>query len=192
MFIKDTIKLFIHTYQRQNHVGEYFISLHNQYPATTKLAVHTENSQYVYFNENETDFEKTLNRSKKTTLTEWFEANKNYPDTRYLKYMDFPDAYTWNVSELKWTKRKKKNNTMGRMRFIPANDSNEYNLRLLLTHVKGSLSFEDIRTVNNIIYATYKEAAIAHELLEDDTEFDKCLEEAVEIQTGKQLRDLYS
>lgn len=106
--------------------------------------------------------------------------------------MDFTDAYTWNVSTKKWTKRKKKNNTLGRMRFIPPNDTEDYYLRLLLTHVKGSLSFEDVRTVNNIIYDTYKEAAIAHELIEDDTEFDKCLEEAVEIQTGKQLRDLYS
>lgn len=106
--------------------------------------------------------------------------------------MDFTNAYTWNVSTKKWTKRKKKNNTLGRMRFIPPNDTEDYYLRLLLTHVKGSLSFEDVRTVNNIIYDTYKEAAIAHELIEDDTEFDKCLEEAVEIQTGKQLRDLYS
>ena len=39
---------------------------------------------------------------------------------------------------------------------------------------------------------TFKEACIAHNLLQDDTEWQKCLEEGAQIQTGKCLRQLFA
>ena len=44
-------------------------------------------------------------------------------------------------------------------------------MRQLLGVVSGPRSFEHLRTVNNIVYGTYKEACIARGLLEDDQEW---------------------
>ena len=95
-----------------------------------------------YFNEKQTNVNAILEKSSKTSLTEWFIANKNYPETRHLKYTDFTDSYVWNNNLKEWSIRKQ-SNTMSRMFFVPANDSELYYLRLLLTHVSGALSFED-------------------------------------------------
>ncbi len=65
-------------------------------------------------------------------------------------------------------------------------------LRLLLTHVTGATSFDDLKTVNNIKLATFKEAAYALELLVNDEEYNQCLIEASEIKSGKQLRILFA
>ncbi len=143
-----------------------------------------------YFNEKQTNVNAILEKSSKTSLTEWFIANQNYPETRHLKYTDFTDSYVWNNNLKEWSIRKQ-SNTMSRMFFVPANDSELYYLRLLLTHVSGALSFEDLRTINSVEFKTYKKAAIAYDLLQDDQEFYKCLKEAAEIQTGQQLRNLF-
>ena len=58
--------------------------------------------------------------------------------------------------------------------------------------MSGSTSFDDLKTVNTIKFDTFKQAALAHGLIEDDTHHNKCLYEAAEIKTGKQLRDLFS
>jgi hypothetical protein len=57
--------------------------------------------------------------------------------------------------------------------------------------VKGAISFEDLRTVDGIVHATFKQACIARGLLEDDQEWIQCLQEASHMQTGSQLRNLF-
>ena len=55
-------------------------------------------------------------------------------------------------------------------------------LRLLLTHVAGSTSFMDLRTVNGVVYDTYRGAAMALGLLETNNHLQETLEEAMESQ----------
>ena len=69
-----------------------------------------------------------------------------------------------------------------------ANDSEQFYLRLLLIAVKGATSFEALRTVNNQLKPTFKEAYIALGLLTDDNEWHQCLGEAGIMATGHQLR----
>jgi hypothetical protein len=64
-------------------------------------------------------------------------------------------------------------------------------LCLLLTAVKGATSFEYLRTVDNVVYGSFKEACFARGLLEDDREWIQCLEEASAMQTGSQPRSLF-
>ena len=64
-------------------------------------------------------------------------------------------------------------------------------LRTLLTAIKGAISFEDLRTVNGHICATYREACLMHGLLEDDSEWRVCLQEAGDMASGCQLRNLF-
>ena len=117
--------------------------------------------------------------------------NIKHIETRNLKYSDFSDKYVWNKDTKNWTQRKK-DITIGRMVFVSPTEGEKYYLRLLLTHVPGVTSFTDLRTIKNIIYPTFKEACIEYGLLGDDKEFDLCIKEAAEIQTGYELRHLFA
>ena len=75
---------------------------------------------------------------------------------------------------------------------VQLSEGERYYLRTLLTHVKGSTSFNDLKTVNGYICRTFKEACICLSLLQDDNEWDACLLEASAIQSGKQLRHLFA
>ncbi len=64
-------------------------------------------------------------------------------------------------------------------------------MRTLLTKVKGVVSFEALRTINGVVHDTFKLACIALGLYDSDDEWDACLEEAIGMQTGAQLRSLF-
>ena len=67
-------------------------------------------------------------------------------------------------------------------------EEERYYLRLLLLHVKGATSSEDLKTVNNIVHPTFKEAAIAMGLVLNDDVWEKTLQDGVLLQMPKQLR----
>ncbi|KAG1501484.1 hypothetical protein G6F53_011072 [Rhizopus delemar] len=64
-------------------------------------------------------------------------------------------------------------------------------LRLLLTVVRGPTSFESLKTVNGVVYSTFREACQALHLIEDDQEWFKCFSETVEFVSGSSLRSLF-
>lgn len=47
----------------------------------------------------------------------------------------------------------------------------------MLGHITGATAYEDLRTVNGHVYNTFHEAAKEFGILEDDTEYEKCLQE---------------
>jgi hypothetical protein len=62
-------------------------------------------------------------------------------------------------------------------------------LRMLLYFVPGAT---ELRIVNGKNMPTFKEASIGHNFLQDDTEWEKCLEEGAAVQTGRCLRQLFT
>jgi len=58
--------------------------------------------------------------------------------------------------------------------------------------VKGAQSFEDVRTVDSIIYDTFEAPARAHKLIESDEHIINCLDEAVFLKIPNQLRNLFA
>ena len=78
------------------------------------------------------------------------------------------------------------------MIFVSPSEGERYFLRMLLNHVTGATCYQDIKTFNNIIHDTFKEACIARGILGDDNEWHLCLQEAAEIQTGVELRNLFA
>ena len=62
-----------------------------------------------------------------------------------------------------------------------------YALRLLLNHVRGPTSFEDIRTVDGVLHDSFQDAAVALELVKDDTMWIECMREANDSQTNIHL-----
>jgi hypothetical protein len=90
--------------------------MHTQYPSVYPLAVHLENEQNVFFEDDDT-IEDTIHISKKTTLTEWLNNKKECSDGRHLMYSDYCDMFVWNKNDKNWSKRKN-NTAIGRMVFV--------------------------------------------------------------------------
>jgi hypothetical protein len=141
-------------------------------------------------------------RLQKTTLTEFFTANKRAEtaapgpptgenDCRKLLYQQFPTKMTWDHSLRRWNLRKRKGGTIGRMYFVGPSGGERFYLRLLLTVVKGPTSFEDLRTFDGVLHDNFKSACIARGLLDSDEQWDRSLAEAALWQTGSQLRELF-
>ena len=72
------------------------------------------------------------------------------------------------------------------------NQGERFYLRLLLLHVPGATSFRDLRTVDDVVFDTFRGAALVRELLEDDTVWVKCMEEAATVQMPVALRNLFA
>ncbi|XP_021714884.1 ATP-dependent DNA helicase PIF1-like [Chenopodium quinoa] len=62
---------------------------------------------------------------------------------------------------------------------------------MLLNIIKGPTCFQDIRTVDGIICATYKETCYFLGLLDGDNEWNEVLKEAATWSNAPQLRELY-
>ena len=125
-----------------------------------------------------------------TTLTAYFKANAQHPQARTILYQDFPAKFRWNVKTHKWTPRAR-GLAIGRMYFVSVKAGERFYLRLLLTAIKGATSFQDLSTVDGVVYPTFRQACLARGLLDDDNEWHLCLTEGRAMATGYQLRMLF-
>ena len=73
---------------------------------------------------------------------------------------------------------------IGRLYMVQPSKGERYYLRILLTHVKGDTNFDDLKSVNGYSCRSFKEACIYLGLLQNDAEWDACLREASQLQTG--------
>jgi len=72
----------------------------------TRLAVHELGMHMVVYNDNANIFEIVNNeQNQKTKLTEYFQANIDYPLAREATYMDIPSVFTWTNGTKKLTIR---------------------------------------------------------------------------------------
>uniref|UniRef100_A0A6N2L014 Uncharacterized protein n=1 Tax=Salix viminalis TaxID=40686 RepID=A0A6N2L014_SALVM len=80
-------------------------------------------------------------------------------------------VYSGNESLLnkQWSTRTK-GFSLGRLTYVHPTPGELYFLRLLLSHVKGVLSFDDLRKVSGVLYPTFKLACKSLGLLGDDKE----------------------
>ena len=130
------------------------------------VAVHLENGQRVYFTE-QTAVSSATSDPPKTTLTEFFALCEIDNFAQTLLYADMPQYYTWRNKS--WSRRKqgsdvldfpnvKKAHVIGRIYMINLRQGECFYLRLLLTHVRGPQSFNDLRTVNGDLCSSFHEA----------------------------------
>ena len=168
-------------------------------PMVMKLQIHLENKQSVLFEEDD-DPHVILDKFSKTHLTQFFETNRKDERAHGILYPDFPKYYTWETKGGKKWKRRVRNMTgsadddddddgpksscIGRVPIVTLNNWTRENffLRLLLYHVPGPTSFENLRTVKidgqNIVCNTYQEACIKLGLTENDYEAEEAMEQA--------------
>jgi hypothetical protein len=79
---------------------------------------------------------------KSTTLIGWLNLNKNKETKSPYSHSETSIHYVWNGKQ--WNKRIKYLLVIGRMYHVSSFDGERYYLRLLLLHVIGAKSFEDI------------------------------------------------
>ena len=66
-----------------------------------------------------------------------------------------------------------------------------YYLRLLVNEIEGARNYEEIRTINGVVYSTYKEACFALGILEDDSEWSNALRQVTQWAIDTQLRQFF-
>jgi hypothetical protein len=79
----------------------------------------------------------------------YFKAHTKYPAACELLYQDIPLKFTWN-------KAKRICFCLGRMYYAHPSSGECFFLHLLLTAVKGAISFEHLCTVDDVVYAHSK------------------------------------
>ncbi|XP_022841953.1 uncharacterized protein LOC111365646 [Olea europaea var. sylvestris] len=90
-----------------------------------------------------------------------------------------------------WSPRKKQN-VIGRIVVANLFEGERYFLRVLLNHVKGPKSFQDLRTANNIIILIYREAVFLHGLIGGNNYCEICLNEAITYEMPISLHRVFA
>jgi hypothetical protein len=103
-------------------------------------------------------------------LTAYFKANGVHEFARNNLYSDFLEFFTWQSDGKFWRPRKRANTgQVGRIVSAHLAEGERYYLRILLNHVAGATSYEDLRTVHGVIQPSFCEAAEKRGLMEEDT-----------------------
>ncbi|XP_061393216.1 uncharacterized protein LOC133328686 [Musca vetustissima] len=131
----------------------------------------------------------------------WIVPNDSFAKT--LLYAEVPTYFTWNASSKKFQRRKQgkavegwenlySTDAMGRIYTVHPQNAECFYLRMLLINVRGPTSFENLRTVDGQICATYREACQKLQLLENDDHWETTLAEASATRHPRQLRALFA
>ena len=103
--------------------------------------------QNAYFNAS-SDLEAVAQRSTKSTLAAFYITNRTDAFARTLLYHDFPTHYRYHKTAGKWTRRAPNSKpAIGRMYLSTPKDGERYFLRVLLCHVLGPKSQDDLLMV---------------------------------------------
>ncbi|CAN1799655.1 ATP-dependent DNA helicase PIF1 [Linum perenne] len=165
--------------------------LYSNFPSVMRLSYHLPGQQFVYSNANSSIDQLVESEMAHTSMfLEWMKKNKSCPAARQYTYVEFPQHYTWIPKDKIWRERQKKV-MIARLYYCHPSSEERFYLRMLLHVVKGCTSFEDILTVNNITYNSFKEACSAYGFLADDGEWNHCLREVSLTATSKQMRTLF-
>uniref|UniRef100_A0ABD2WBL0 ATP-dependent DNA helicase n=2 Tax=Trichogramma kaykai TaxID=54128 RepID=A0ABD2WBL0_9HYME len=171
--------------------------LHDKSHVIVRLPVHLPDCQNIIIRSDpeEGNIENALN--KVSMLVDYFALNARDPEARQYSYSEIPEHYRFNIEKIdgidesKWQKRVKHIKSIGRMYTVNPSQIELFHLRILLLHIKGATSFDDLKTVNGVVHDTFSAACLAHGFIEDDEEWTRAMTEASTFMMPKQLRRLY-
>nr|XP_040258798.1 uncharacterized protein LOC109744994 [Aegilops tauschii subsp. strangulata] len=157
-----------------------------------QLPLHLPNMHRVAFNEQAhlTDVVAS-EKASKSMLAEYFKANQNHPWARNILYKDFPGRFTWQKGKKYWKERVERYQ-IGRIVSANPAEGERYYLRVLLNHVAGKSSYEDLLTVDGRLCGSFRETAKRLGLIEADNTLDDCLTEAEQWAMPCSLRRLFA
>ncbi len=150
------------------------------------------NDENVY--QRRQEFLRVLNRNNDTTLMAFFKLNQEFPEARQYLYRDIPKYFYYDKPNHCWLERQNPRiNTVGRIYSVHSKDTERFAMRLLLNHVRGPTSFENLRTVNGITYPTFQSAAIERGIMADSNEAIQVLNEAYQhIRQPQAYREFFA
>ncbi|GFX01509.1 ATP-dependent DNA helicase [Trichonephila clavipes] len=175
--------------------------IHERHPTVVHLAVHLENEQRVYFTADNVRARALVPPA--TTLTAFYSLCQDDLCAKTLLYSEVPKFYTWNTLTKKFQRRKQgkaveghtnlySSDALGRLYTVHPNNTECFYLRLLLINIRGPISFQDLRTVNGQLCATYRQACQELNLLENDAHWDTALADASNTARPQQIRTLFA
>ena len=187
----------------------YEFNIQYKYPPVSKLPLHLQDEQVVLFQPSDAH-DVARQGSPVTKLTAYFSLNQTDPEARTILYPDIYKYYQWEHNS--WVRRRANRSRMhtmdqlqddsttacsdmiGRIPVITLNarQSELYFLRMLLYHKVGATSFQDMRTFEGEVQATYQEVCKKMGLIDDENEIDQVMEEAAPMCFGSQLRYLFT
>ncbi|GFS96145.1 ATP-dependent DNA helicase [Trichonephila clavipes] len=138
-----------------------------------------------------------------TTLTAFYSLCQDDLFAKTLLYSKVPKFNTWNASTKKFQRRKQgkaveghtnlySSDALRRLYTVHPNNTECFYLRLLLINIRGPISFQDLRTVNGQLCATYRQACQELNLLENDAHWDTALADASNTARPQQIRTLFA
>uniref|UniRef100_A0A8I6WRR5 ATP-dependent DNA helicase n=1 Tax=Hordeum vulgare subsp. vulgare TaxID=112509 RepID=A0A8I6WRR5_HORVV len=132
------------------------INLSESFPSVLQLPLHLPDMHTVTFKAGE-DLTDVVARDKasKSMLAEYFLANQQHVWARDILYKDFPGSFTWQRT--KYWRPRQKQHQVGRIVSAHPAEGERYFLRVLLNHVPGKTSFEDLRTVDGLLCDSFRD-----------------------------------
>ncbi|XP_028801370.1 uncharacterized protein LOC114756588 [Neltuma alba] len=163
--------------------------IHHRYPAVERLSFHLPNQQYVIYSTGD-DVSELVDKPRvcESMFLAWMEINVHDVFAKTLTYSEFPHHYVYIRTKRAW-KRREKGFAIGRITHTPPSSGELYYLRILITKVRGPTSYEDIRTVNGVLYPSFRAACYALGLLDDDNEYINGIKEASLWASGISISD---
>ena len=167
--------------------------MHEQSHTIVRLSVHLPEQQRVYFRPGEEAEAIERESSRRTHLTAWFRLNTEDPTARQLLYTEVPLHYVFRDRDKKWVPRQRGGDRIiSRMYSVSPADAEKFHLRLLLLHVPGARSFEEVKTVDGVVATSFRDACLQRHLLADDGEYNEAIAEASHFQMPRQLRSMFA
>ncbi|XP_021967368.1 uncharacterized protein LOC110862486 [Folsomia candida] len=159
----------------------------------SRLKVELPGKKRVSFDPNK--IQEAIHKAENTdsTLTAFFELNTQDPKARQYKYAEIPEYYVFNAKN-KWVRRKDghTDKVIGRLYSVSMSDGERYFLRLLLLHVAGPTSYDDLLKYQGHAYDSFYEVAKARGLICDQTVWNDTLNDAAYASMPRQLRELFA
>ncbi|KAI7943612.1 hypothetical protein MJO28_011140 [Puccinia striiformis f. sp. tritici] len=173
--------------------------LSDRFPAVTRLNLHEENEQLVYFRGSQgAEGQIASGSAATTTLTAYFQLNRDNVvgadevSARTLLYEEIPKYFYWDKPSKSWRPRSRKEGAIGRMYSVAFTAGEKFYLRILLLHRAGCVSFLDLRTVDGVVADDYQGACNLLGLLVNDFLYEEVLREAATLRTGYQLTQFFA
>ncbi|XP_068464800.1 uncharacterized protein [Phaseolus vulgaris] len=161
-------------------------------PSVERLQIHLPNRHQVRFykHQNISDVLNDDNVSK-TMLTQFFALNCRDPHSRSYLYREIPQHYCWHNRQKEWYPRRSRKKVIGRIYTVSPSEGEKFFLRILLSHIRGSTSWEYLLSPNQTYCPTFKKAAEKWGFSESDNSIHECLVEASSLQMPYALRRLF-
>ena len=122
--------------------------MHKKSHTIKRLPVHLPQCQYVCFrNGQEVTLDSVVEHSM---LLAWFHLNYGDESARKYLYSEIPEFYVYDTKKnpKNWSPRKRgAGKVITRLVSSRPSEGERFYLRVLLLHIRGAVSFEDLRTV---------------------------------------------